>query len=164
MRIPTAASALVPMAALIAVAGCGSTAPTGTAGGSSSQFALARCMRSHGLPNFPDPTVGPGGAGFSISSIPGSSTLTVDGTTFSGPVFKSAVRACKLFGGGSSPPPISAQQRRRLLAFAQCMRSHGVPDFPDPTFPSGGGVFRGKIPSDHNAPAFAQAVTTCRRP
>ncbi len=163
MRLVTILS-LAPVSASLLLAACGSGGATGTTGSSSSQFALARCMRTHGVSNFPDPTMGAGGPGFQISAIPGSSTLTVNGTTFNGPAFESAVRTCKLFGGGSSPPPLSAQQRRRLVAFAQCMRSHGVPDFPDPTFPSAGGIFRGKIPSDHNAPAFAQAVRTCRKP
>jgi hypothetical protein len=121
-------------------------------------------MRSHGVRNFPDPASGPGGAGFSVTATPGSSTVTVDGTTFSGPAFEAAVQTCKLFGGGHQPPPITESQRKKLLAFALCMRAQGVSDFPDPTFPSAGVVFRGKIPSDHNAPAFREAMLTCRKP
>ena len=51
-----------------------------------------------------------------------------------------AVAAC-----GSSGSPSSAAGTGSgdtlALQFADCMRSHGVPNFPDPTFPSTGGRF-----------------------
>jgi hypothetical protein len=157
---------LVPLGAMfvpLALAACGSGGSTGTTGGAASPFAVARCMRSHGVPDFPDPAAGPGGAGISISAVPGSSTLTVNGTAFSGPAFESAARTCKLFGGREGPPPISEQQRLRMLAFARCMRGHGVPNFPDP--PLGAAAAHVKAPDINvNAPDFQQAVRTCRKP
>ena len=36
-------------------------------------------------------------------------------------------------GGGSSSPESSASTQQKMLAYAQCMRTHGVPNFPDPT-------------------------------
>ena len=39
-----------------------------------------------------------------------------------------------------------------MLAFAACMRTHGVPDFPDPNF-SGGGTFSGTSGSGNEPPA-----------
>lgn len=121
-------------------------------------------MRSHGAPNFPDPTKGPGGEGFAISATPGSSVLTVDGIAFNGPAFETAVRTCKLFGGGTAPPPISESQKLVALALAQCMRRHGVPNFPDPTFPAAGGIKR-QLPTGVtiNTPAFQQASKACGR-
>jgi hypothetical protein len=57
---------------------------------------FAQCMRSHGVPNFPDPQIqsGPGGGiGVRIGG-PGS------GINPQSPAFQSAQRACgKLFGG-----------------------------------------------------------------
>jgi hypothetical protein len=154
----------------LTVAACGATGqPSGTttnaSSSSSSAFALAQCMRSHGVPNFPDPTKGPGGGtGFSINTSPGSSTLTVDGTTFEGPVFESAVKRCKLFGGGTAPPPITASQKRAAVLFAECMRKNGVPNFPDPTFPAGGGIAQGSGTNINRAsPAFQRAVAICNR-
>jgi hypothetical protein len=121
-------------------------------------------MRSHGVPNFPDPVRGPGGEGFSITSTPGSSTLTVNSITFRGPAFESAEKACKLFGGGTAPPPISESQKVQLLHFAQCMRKHGVPSFPDPVFPAGGGVERREIPGlNRNSPAVRHAAMVCNQ-
>ena len=51
------------------------------------------------------------------------------------PAFKSAQKTCgNLIAGGSGPPrgfsPVKAS--RAALTHAECMRQHGVPDFPDP--------------------------------
>ncbi len=120
----------------IAGRGGGGSKPSGSAS-TNSQLTLAECMRAHGAPSFPDPTQGPGGEGFSISSSPRSSTVNVDGIPFSGPAFESAAKTCKLFGGGSAPPPVSESQKLAPLTFAQCMRSHGVPNYPRPDLPRG---------------------------
>jgi hypothetical protein len=123
---------------------------------------LAQCMRSHGVPNFPDPRLGTGG--WSIGATAGSSTLTVDGTTFTGPAFESAVKTCKLFGGGSGPPPVTAAQKRKAVAFAECMRKHGVPNYPDPTFPAGGGIAQsGGAGMNRRSPSFQAAVAVCNK-
>jgi hypothetical protein len=117
------------------VAACGSNQPTTSTAANSSQnpaaaaYAYARCMRSHGVTNFPDPkvSVSPGHAavGFAVSPSETGS-----------PHFKSADKACS----GILPAPVSpAQQRAQeqahkqaLLAFATCMRTNGVHGFPDP--------------------------------
>jgi len=154
-------AALAGLLVVAGLAGCGSTNNSGTTTNSADQLALAACMRSHGVPNFPDPF---SGGGFSIGVTPGSSNVTIDGIAFGGPAFEAAVKTCKLFGGGAAPPPLSASQKQKMVAFAECMRAHGVPNFPDPTFPSGGGVKRsfpaGVIPS---SPAFQRASKACGR-
>ena len=66
---------------------------------------------------------------------PGSSTLTIEGIPFSGPTFAAAQKACKFFGGRRGRPQVSENEEWIQLHFAQCMRKHGVPNFPDPTFP-----------------------------
>lgn len=149
--------------AAIALAACGSSPGSHHNSASSDpQFKLARCMRSHGVSNFPDPTRGPGGEGFSITSSPGSSIVNIDGVAFSGPAFSAAVKTCKLFGGGSGPPPISEAEKVDMVKFARCMRDHGVPGYPDPIFPPGGGVERKAVPdSTVNSPAFQRAVAMC---
>jgi hypothetical protein len=161
--------ALISGGSIVALAGCGGSASgpasasnTPSAGKGANTLTMARCMRSHGVPNFPDPSAG---GGFSLEQSLGSSAVTVNGQTVAGPVFLAAARACKLFPGGSgAPPPLTASQRQRILAFAACMRSHGVPDFPDPNF-SGGGILR-RLPPGANpqSPVFRQAVTTCGGP
>lgn len=151
--------------ALAACAGGGTGgAGTGTTGNSQAPLRFARCMRSHGVPRFPDP--GSGG-GISLSRSLGIDPLS--------PAFQSAQRACQraVPGGGpkSGPVHITAAQRRRALAFARCMRTHGEPGFPDPVSspPSGstlafvvlGLVFPLRPGLDPGSPAFRQAASAC---
>jgi hypothetical protein len=100
-------------------------AATTTAAAQNGLAAFSNCMRSNGMPNFPDPQRLTGGH----------LKLTLHGET--GPQFKSAFSACNhLLPSGGSPPESAAQQRTRLadeLSFAGCMRRHGVSRFPDPT-------------------------------
>ncbi|HTP19476.1 MAG TPA: hypothetical protein VMJ65_07725 [Solirubrobacteraceae bacterium] len=162
--------ALAVIGAALAVAGCGFTGGSSEAessGGPESPTAAANflkfstCMRSHGVPNFPDP----GSSGIEIS--PGS------GVNPASPAFQSAQRDCKklLPGGGPKAgpaPPPSASAIRAALTWAQCVRKHGVPNFPDPST-SGGGeglFFRGVVfpvgPSfNPESPAFKQAQAVC---
>jgi hypothetical protein len=116
-------------------------------------------MRAHGVPNYPDP--GPKG-GQTVLFSPGSTTPAIDGITFSGPVFQAAAKICRPLGNpGGAPPPVTAQQKREMLAFAECMRRHGIP-YADPQFPAGGGIFGGGgSGQDNNSPAFKQAATAC---
>jgi hypothetical protein len=68
---------------------------------------------------------------------------------------------------GRLPPGGIASIRAKALRFAACMRSHGVPDFPDPqiqTGPGGGvGVRIGGPGSgiDPSSPAFQAAQKAC---
>ena len=73
-----------------------------------------------------------------------------------------ALAAC----GASAPPGAATATNASAdasshystqLKFSQCMRSHGVPDFPDPTFPPGGGIIEGVGPGvNPQSPAFAR--------
>ena len=61
--------------------------------------------------------------------------------------------------GVGSPPLTAAQVRyQKALAYAQCMRSHGEPSFPDPT--SQGGF---KSPTGSHGPAYQSAYTACKK-
>lgn len=156
-----AAALALAAASTTTLAACGSSHPTSAAatGSSHSQLAAARCMRAHGVPNFPDP--GPRG-GTTVLLSPGNSTVTIDGIRFSGPAFQAAEKVCKPLGGaGAGNPPVPEQQKRALLDFAKCMRKHGIP-YNDPTFPPGGGIFGGGSPTqDNNSPAVKHVATIC---
>ncbi len=119
-------------------------------------------MRANGVSGFPDPIAGPSGAvGLPLMEGPDGS-LTAEGKTFAGPALVSAERACKAYlppAGGPSPQ-VSAEQRRQALAFARCMRAHGVPNFPDPTF-SGGGSAGTPAGINPQSPMFRSAARVC---
>lgn len=156
-------SALAAVGCVGALVGCGGSgskpsAPAGPYGPASSPAALSRCMRANGVSGFPDPIDGPGGESLPVTANADGS-LTAEGRTFTGPALQSAEHACKAYLPPSGPPPQpSAEQVRRALAIARCMRAHGVPSFPDPTFsgPSGSVPLPGS-----QSPAFRTASRVC---
>jgi len=82
-------------------------------------------MRSHEVPNYPDPKQVGGGIQISGSR---------SGMNPNSPLFVSARRSCRhLLPGGQ--PTVAGQQRglARMRHVSRCMRAHGVPAFPDPT-------------------------------
>ena len=111
--------------------------------GASKQYAAARCMRAHGIQNFPDPD---SYGGNPVSQTPGSSTITIAGIPFSGPAFQNAEKLCDPLGLGSPRPRISEAQKQQLIAFAECMRRHGLRQWADPTFPPSRGDHAGRWP------------------
>lgn len=159
--------ALAAVGCVAALAGCGSSgshsrASTGPYGPRSSPAALSRCMRANGVSGFPDPIAGPSGAvGLPLSVSPDGS-ITAEGKSFAGPAVRSAERACKEYlpPAGGPPPQVAAKQRRQALAFARCMRAHGVPAFPDPTF-SGSGPAGLPAAINPQSPAFRNAARIC---
>jgi hypothetical protein len=135
---------------------------TGPYGPANSPAALSRCMRANGVSGFPDPIAGPdGGEGLPLT-MNSDGSLTAEGKTFAGPALRSAERACKAYlpPAGGPPPQVSAEQQRKALAFARCMRAHGVPNFPDPAF-SGNGPAGPPAGINPQAPAFRSAARVC---
>jgi hypothetical protein len=108
-------------------------------------------MRSHGVINFPDPTAA---GAFTHGNLDPNS-----------PQFRAASQAChSLQPAGTNlstadNSALSPQRQAQLLAFARCVRSHGIPNFADPTA-------HGLAPPagiDPNSPAFQAAFQACRR-
>jgi hypothetical protein len=167
LRTPAAAAAVPAAVVAIAVAACGGGAPHASAqspyGPKSSPAAMSRCMRAHGLTDFPDPRPGPDGAvGFPGGVIVGGDgSLVVDGVTFAGPVYQKAKVACAEYlppSGG--PPKLTAAEVKQQVDVAACMRRNGVPGFPDPTSNPGAGPRT--LPSVMtNSPAFDHALQVC---
>jgi hypothetical protein len=92
----------------------------------------ARCVRSHGHPNFPDPQVdSQGRASFGNSEQVKSIGQQVQASC--GPILSRLPAA--VLGG----PPVTSAQLHQEVLFAGCMRQHGLPEWPDPrpdgTFP-----------------------------
>ena len=116
----------------------------------------------------PRPLERPGGLGLSLATTSGQRRRSPPtGSRSADRRSRPPRKACaKLSAGGGGPPPrTTAQQKQSALEFAECMRTHGVPSFPDPTFSTGGGA---KVASQRRrcqpgSPAFQQAVERMRR-
>jgi hypothetical protein len=148
---------------VMVICACGSSSkPSRGAASGDPLLKLARCMRSHGVPNFPDP----GARGLIIP----------DDVNTESPAFVSAQRTCADLGSepgqsGLSQRAASPSEKLALLKVAGCMRSHGVPNFPDPTTspPTPGSVSGNVIQIDGiylavgqpESPAFKRAATAC---
>ncbi len=156
-------------AAALALAACGSSgAPSASAqtgsGTGPRAVTFAKCMRGHGVPQFPDPGGTPS-AGSSISIMGARLPPTIN---IKAPTFRSALNTCmKPLLAAPPRPPLSAARKAALLKFAQCMRAHGVPSYPDPKFPPNGLIGVGPGPGssiDVNSPAFQHAEQVCGSP
>jgi hypothetical protein len=142
---------------VVLAAGCGGPkTPDNGAGRVLAEFeAYANCMRSHGISDFPDPTTSPGGGvSFQINGGPGSDLGR------NNPSFEAANQRCQslLPDGGSQPPAQSAQKIADEVKWAQCMRSHGLPSFPDPN--SQGEFDSSKF--NESTPTFKSASNACQ--
>jgi hypothetical protein len=145
--------------AALTIAACGSkTKPLPTPGPQSDAAAIkfADCMRANGVPQFPDPIPGrlfafPVNGGFN----PGS------------PAVKAAQQRCKRFSPAppAGAPSESQSARTAQLKFAECMRAHGVSNYPDPSGSSNPRIVTPQsqqLPGvDTSSPAFQQASKVC---
>ena len=122
----------------------------------SQAIAYTACMHAHGVPNFPEPQVSEHGGSTSIK-------MAVPAGVGKDPKFKAASEACRKLlpgGGPGNQAPLTPAQQEQYLRAAACIRSHGVPNFPDPTF-SGGGVHIEHQKLNESSPAFKAAVHDC---
>jgi hypothetical protein len=115
--------------------------------------AFAACMRSHRLPNWPDPN---------RSGVFDKTKLTPQKLGASTSRIQAAQTACQHLLPGSGAPNLARVQQMRLqgLAFSRCVRNHGVQNFPDPGTD-------GRIPDpatvgiDQGSPVFEAANQAC---
>lgn len=129
-----------------------SAAGTSQAGTSaqSQQLAFAKCMRTHGIPDFPD------SGGRLTQGSPGSDLNPHD------PAYRAALRACQsLLPSVRLSPAQAAQANADALKFSACMRAHGVTNYPDPQGGSGSNNTINLTGIDLNSPQFQAAQQTC---
>jgi hypothetical protein len=154
---PGAASVAKTTTTTTSVASSGSSGSGSTGQTSQSQeLQLAQCMRSHGVPNFPDPST----TGNQLQNIANSGVNTHSTT------YQAALSSCKKYTpAGNLTPAQSAAANAKGLEFSQCMRSHGVPNFPDPTTgPTGAqAINMTGLGIDLNSPTFQAANAACQK-
>ena len=167
-------------AALALLAACsGSPSSTGpgssaNAAGSYSRSAVgySHCIRSHGVPDYPDPD--------NSGQLPKGDAPQFGVSTS---VYQAAQQACldllptggslpqqehQCMQNGDCPPTLVQQMMTADMKLARCMRSHGVPNFPDPTNGgSSGPIFNitnaGISDAASHAPQFVAELNECGR-
>jgi hypothetical protein len=131
--------------------------PSGSVGQSyGDASAYSQCMRGHGLPDFPDPN----SQGRLLVNIHPGSDLSPSSAQY-----QSANKACHdlLPNGGQQTQAQEQQDLARLVKYAQCMRSYGIPSFPDPTRANGhASLIQKGSGIDQNSPQFQNAQQACR--
>ncbi len=110
-------------------------------------------MQTHGVPNFPDPN--------------GQGAIQGSGINSHSPSFEAANQKCQhlLPNGGQPTAAQKAGAEAQGLKFSECMRQHGITDFPDPPSSGSGGsvsLHAGKGSDlNGNLPRFQAAVKAC---
>jgi hypothetical protein len=119
---------------------------------------FARCMREHGV-DMPDPTFDENGGstmaiGVEGENMPDQATMEAAQEACE-PIMEDVIAA----GPQDMDPEEVAKRQEEALAFAKCMRDHGV-DFPDPQF-EGGGRMTQSMTADPSDPNFQAAQEAC---
>ncbi len=144
----------------VPIAGSQPTTTAALAGGSASSGqtpfaeaeAYSQCMRSHGVLNFPDPVLTPsGGYGYRTPGINPNAAA-----------FQGALQACKALPSPwqSTGKQLSPAQQQAWLSWAKCIRAHGVPNLPDPTFSGDAVQISGAGGS--SSPQMQSAMDACK--
>jgi hypothetical protein len=121
----------------------------------SQPLAFSHCMRSNAVADFPDPN--------SSGVWPKSQVKAAAGN----PRFEAATHACGHLlpngGPGVSPSPAVVRQiQSDMTKFARCMRTHGVPNWPDPIVDRGRAIFDPEaVGIDTNSPQISAEMHDC---
>jgi hypothetical protein len=155
---------IVIIGVVFAAVACGS--PSSSSGSSSGlptmqtmtaeALAYAKCMRSHGIQNYPDPTVQDSGQQQSVG-------FNVPQAVRNLPGFNAAAKTCeeKTHSGRPSPAMMRAAMAN-AVKFTDCMRSHGISNFPDPVEKNGSMIGFGSLTGvDQNSAQYKAANSAC---
>lgn len=153
--------ALLTAGCALAVVACGSARTQHTTTGSSiaaQQVKYAVCMRASGVPNYPVPSLGSG-----IDAIPLNSGINAQS-----PAFRAAQQVCAKLNPADSVrvPAETASQKQADLNYAQCMRAHDVPSYPDPAYSKQGTKIEKPLATygiRTDSPAFRRAANACQQ-
>jgi hypothetical protein len=166
----TAAAIIATAALALLAAACGGSPSSTGSGGSSNAggaanaqpaVGYASCMRSHGVPKYPDPS-----SGNELAN--GLPKVSVQQLEVSNSQYQAAQNACAhlLPNNGQQTQTQSQRDLNAMRKYAQCMRSHGVPTWPDPTYdPSAGWGFYlvGVHGFDPNSQQIENKMDECNR-
>ena len=152
-RAGVLAAAIAGVALLVAACGGGGGRSPAAAGPPAFQNALAyaQCMRSHGEPGFPDPD--------SKGNF-----LNLGPVNIHSPQYLSASKSCgHLLPSYKVPPAQRKQELSSALKYSACMRSHGIPSYPDPIELANGNIELRLGAGHGSSPQMQAAAQACRK-
>lgn len=118
-RRPLLTISAITLALALGTMGCGKDAKPGGNNSQASPIKYSRCMRAQGITWFPDPQ---SNGNLVVSEPAGDDHQKLE----------AAQQACKKYDPSSNSGPASAKDIARMRQASQCMRAHGVPNYPDP--------------------------------
>jgi hypothetical protein len=153
-RVPALLACGLALSAVTVLTACGS-AGSHTAGGTTgasqpdnTTMAIVQCYRTHGDPGFPDPVYDPSDGNWHFAVSPGTAPASTQ-------------QACRhLFPSVDASPPVPQAQFQQLVRLAECIRQHGVPNWPDPD-PDGSFPLPPSLRT--KSPAWTTATAACQR-
>ncbi len=111
-------------------------------------MSIVTCYRTHGDPSFPNPVYDPSDGRWHFAVSPGSAPASTQ-------------QACQhLFPSSNASPPVPQAQFQQLVRLAECIRQHGVPNWPDPD-PDGSFPLPPSV--NPKSPAGQAAGNACKR-
>jgi hypothetical protein len=139
------------LATSVVLAACGSGAAATAQGAGTPDASIeaqVQCYRAHGDPSFPDPVYDPRDGRWHFAVSPGTAPLSTQ-------------QACQhLFPAANASPPVPQAQFQQLVRLAECIRQHGVPNWPDPD-PDGSFPLPPSL--QKKTPAYVAASRACQR-
>jgi hypothetical protein len=168
-------------AVAVTVAACGGPSTPGVATGStttttttatttssgdggtqgSGPLAYTSCMRSHGVPNFPDP--GDKGGFPKPAVVSALQQVSSSRGQAASSTCEHLLPAGGSLSGKASEPVTTPQQQQDYLKAVACLRSQGFPNFPDPVFSGGSVHFTVPSSLNTNSTQFAHARLVCQK-
>lgn len=128
---------------------------------------FAQCIRDHGYPQYPDPSIGSRGR---LERLGGRDMREI-GIDSRSEEFRLANEACSVFREAARPEVDPAAEQERLeeqLALAQCIRDAGYPLYPDPSIGADGRLERisgrdvRNLDIDQRSEEFRSTMSACR--
>jgi pyruvate/2-oxoglutarate dehydrogenase complex dihydrolipoamide acyltransferase (E2) component len=108
---------------LLSACGGSAAAPSGSPDVADNALKFSRCMREHGIKDFPDPAISGGKVTLKFTAKPGEPGSASPRT------LEAAQNACRHFQAASQPklsPQEKVAREEAVLKFASCMREHGI--------------------------------------
>ncbi|MER6808473.1 hypothetical protein ACQPZ8_00590 [Actinomadura nitritigenes] len=172
------APAALAAASVLALAGCASghgaasASPSSSANNMQQVLALGRsmsqCARAHGYPTFPDPKVNATGDDITFSPAGGpDQTKTIFQALESVPECKAILdrmnSTAKKRSGRDNRQEPKPKDVPALKRFAQCVREHGIPEWPDPKADGSFPLHGTAIEAEGKSQRLLQATQPCQR-